>query len=386
MTTISGRALLLSAYDAYSHRQWHNTVTAMFPDIEWTRLTLPPRHFRWRLRGNSLSWAFKHRKELTDNYDFLLCTSMTDLSALRGFVPELARLPTAVYFHENQFAYPERQQQVRSVEPQILNLYTALCADELVFNSHFNHQSFLQGVADLLNRMPDAVPPDLTRRLEKTSIIPVPLPDTLYEGSRRGPGPPAHDHRPLTLVWNHRWEYDKGPERLLSLVRRLIDARLIFRLHLVGQQFRQQPPAFDTIIRLLDGHYRDHGLTAGHCGFIEDREQYLALLDDSDIVLSTADHDFQGLSVLEGVVRGCTPLAPARLVYPEYLAPDCLYGGDGSIEKESEQAALRILDWEPLRRAGRPLPDPRLPDFRASHLTVQYRKLLERLSCTAGIR
>lgn len=267
MTNPSGRALLLSAYDAYSHRQWHTTVTAMFPDIEWTRLTLPPRHFRWRLRGNSLSWAFKHHAQLTDNHDFLLCTSMTDLSALRGFVPELARLPTAVYFHENQFAYPERSEPLDGVEPRILNLYTALCADELIFNSHYNHRSFLDGVTALLRKLPDAVPEGLVKKLEQASIIPVPLPDALY--ARK---PDDRDAgRPLTLVWNHRWEYDKGPGRLLSLVRRLVDARLPFRLHLVGQQFRQQPPAFGTLTRLLDGHYRDHGLEPGWCGFIEDR-------------------------------------------------------------------------------------------------------------------
>lgn len=376
MTNPSGRALLLSAYDAYSHREWHTTVTAMFPDVEWTRLTLPPRHFRWRLRGNSLSWAFKHRGQLTDNHDFLLCTSMTDLSALRGFVPELARLPTAVYFHENQFAYPERSKPLDGVEPRMLNLYTALCADELVFNSHYNHQSFLDGVTALLSKLPDAVPEGLVERLEKASIIPVPLPDALYERTRekRDPG------LPLTLVWNHRREYDKGPELLLSLIRRLIEARLPFRLHLVGQQFRRQPPAFDTLIRLLDGHYRDHGLEPGRCGFIEDREEYLELLGESDIVLSTADHDFQGLSVLEGTILGCTPLAPARLVYPEYLSAECLYGGDGSIDAEADQAADRILDWDQRRRRGKALPDPGLPDFRASHLRPRYRKLLECLN------
>ncbi len=385
MKTPTGRGLLLSAYDAYSHRQWHNAVTAMFPDIEWTRLTLPPRYFNWRIRGNSLSWAFKHRGQLTDNHDFLLSTSMTDLSALRGFVPELARLPTAVYFHENQFEYPERHQQVHGVEPLILNLYTALCADELVFNSHYNHDSFIAGARTLLRKLPDEVPPGLLDRLRRANIIPVPLPDSLY---RRGAGkriPPAADH-PLTLVWNHRWEYDKGPERLLALVQRLIDAGLRFRLHLVGQQFRQHPPALTRLSGLLETYYRLHDLSPGHCGFIEDREQYLDLLQTSDIVLSTADHDFQGLSLLEGAVCGCTPLAPARLVYPEYLSADCLYGGEADVDTEAAQGAERILEWDRQRRLGHPLPDPRLPVFSDSHLRLKYADLLQRLSDKVGIR
>jgi len=385
MKTPSGRALLLSAYDAYSHRQWHRTVTAMFPGIEWTRLTLPPRHFRWRQRSNSLSWAFKHHRQLTDNHDFLLCTSMTDLSALRGFVPELARLPTAVYFHENQFAYPETSRQLRTVEPRILNLYTALCADELVFNSEFNRNSFLEGAAALLKRMPDGVPAGLVGKLRQASrILPVPLPDSVYAAID---GRPANDvDRPLTLVWNHRWEYDKGPELLLAIVRQLISRGLPFRLHLLGQQFRHRPAAFTELLAELAAHYRAMSLEPGQCGFVDNRPAYLQLLAGSDIALSTAAHDFQGLSVLEATVCGCTPLAPARLVYPEYLSAECLYGGDGDPDREAGQAADRIQQWERLRRGGMPLPDPQLPDFSSSHLQSRYTELLLRLSPGTGIR
>lgn len=378
----SRRALLLSAYDARSHRQWHETLTGLFPDIEWTRLTLPPRHFRWRVRGNSLSWAWQYGERLREEHDFLLTTSMTDLAALRGFVPELARLPTAVYFHENQFAYPVSERQSSSAGPQILNLYTALCADRLIFNSEYNRDTFFDGVEAFLRRMPDAVPPDLMRKLPPARVIPVPLPDTLFRreaGDQRSAG----DDAVLTVAWNHRWEYDKGPGLLLDLTRELIRRDFPFRLHVVGQQFRRRPPELDRLRERLEEHYHRHGLEPGEFGHIDSREDYLSLLAGSHVVLSTALHDFQGLSMLEAMALGCAPLAPRKLVYPEYLPPECLFAGDDDREKQACSAAERLWDWAGRLERGEPLPDADVREFSARALEPRYRSLFDEL-CTMG--
>src|SRR5690606_31607509 len=55
------RILLLSAYDADSHRRWREGLVRELPQHAWTVLALPPRHFSWRIRGNALSWAFGER-------------------------------------------------------------------------------------------------------------------------------------------------------------------------------------------------------------------------------------------------------------------------------------------------------------------------------------
>lgn len=368
-------ALLLSAYDAPSHRQWRQTLCRMFPDINWTVLTLPPRHFRWRLRGNSLSWAFGERETLTQPYDFLLCTSMTDLSALRGFVPELSRLPTAAYFHENQFDYPQSSQQIRNVEPRMLNLYTALSADRILYNSAHNRDSMLQGAETLLRKMPDQVPPDLIRQLAgRSEVLPVPLPDELY-----APTPTKRKPGPLEIAWNHRWEYDKGPEQLLHLARQLIERGLRFRMHVLGQQFRQRPPAMETLCELLSEYYRTTDIEPAHIGYITKRQDYLDLLGHCDVVLSTSLHDFQGLSLLEGIAAGCTPLAPARMVYPEYLPEDCQYATDPDPAVEAIHAATRIKQWADQIEQGIPLPVVKADQFRASRLHADYATLFRTL-------
>ena len=152
------RILLLSAYDAQSHSYWWQGLKAAMPEHDWTVLTLPARHFAWRIRGNSLSWGLGEQELLNQPYDLLIATSMTDLSSLRGLVPHLTTIPTLLYFHENQFAYPLGNQARQQVEPHIVSLYAALAADHLCFNSAYNRDTFLSGAAGLLDKLPDHVP------------------------------------------------------------------------------------------------------------------------------------------------------------------------------------------------------------------------------------
>ncbi len=370
------KALLLSAYDAGSHRAWRESLYGMLPQISWTTLTLPPRYFAWRVRGNSLSWAFKHRAALTDNHDFLLCTSMTDLSALRGFVPSLGQLPTIVYCHENQFAYPENPQtpQVNAVEPQMLSLYTALCADRLVFNSEWNRSSFLQGASTLLRKLPDEVPDGLPERLARSVVLPVPLDASLWQ-----PRPTSLEPDVLSIVWNHRWEFDQGPTLLLAIVDPLMQQRVRFRLHLLGQRFRQSPPEFGVLQTRLAHWHAETGISPGHIGYVDEQSAYRPLLAGSDVVLSTALHDFQGLALQEASALGCAALAPSRLVYPEYLAPAHLYQGTGTVSEQAASAAARLQEWAGRKAAGLPLP---LADMRACHpdtLRSGYQQLIQGL-------
>jgi len=372
------RILLLSAYDASSHRQWRETLMAMFPDRHWTCLSLPPRHFAWRIRGNSLSWAFNHRELLSDNYDLVIATSLCDLSSLRGFVPALAQIPTLVYFHENQFAYPAADDQHPGVEPRIINLYTALCADHIAFNSQWNRSSFLAGVSELLKKLPDHVPPGLPESLlARSSVLPVPLPDHLFDRPRtRTVGDIVQ------IVWNHRHEYDKGPALLLAVVRELIQRQIRFRLHLLGQQFRRQPAEFAQIHTLLSAYGEQQNITPGHHGWLADRGAYEDILQQSDIVLSTALHDFQGLSMLEAAALGCLPVAPDALAYPEYFDHCYLYSAD--YRDPDAQAAAAVDTLLRIAPGGQaPAQPPALNHLSASSLRGDWQALLDGVTTAA---
>ena len=308
------RILLLSAYDAHSHRRWRQGLVAAFPEWRWTVLTLPPRFFSWRVRGNSLSWAYSERKTLEQSFDVLVATSMTDLSALKGLVPALASVPALVYCHENQFAYPDRRDG-QTVEPRVTSLYTLLAADRVIFNSAWNRRSFLDGARTLLRQMPDAVPDGVVDSIAgKSCTLPVPLEGHWFEKE----GGLANNDGPFTIVWNHRWEYDKAPERMFGALLELHRAGLDFRVHVVGQQFRRQPPVFAEMYPLLKDHI-------GEWGMVEADADYQRLLRQSHVVLTTSLHEFQGLAVLEAVASGCIPLAPDRLAYPEFIPDSCRY-------------------------------------------------------------
>jgi glycosyltransferase involved in cell wall biosynthesis len=314
----------------------------MFPDWQWEVQCLPPRYFSWRVRGNPLYWSISERAVLERDYDLLLATSMVDLATLRGLVPALSRLPTVLYFHENQFDYPQDRQRHNLLEAQMVSLYGALAADRILFNSAYNRRGFLVGCETLLAKMPDKVPAGIAALLaDKSEVLPVPLDidditvhsvDGDWPG--RGGGLPQ---RPLRLLWVGRFEHDKGPDGLLRILRLLEQSELNWEIALVGQQFRNSPPAF----RQIEEQFR-HRLV--HCGFLESVVEYQQLLRGGDMVLSTALHEFQGLAVLEAVAAGCLPVVPDRLVYPEILPQRFCYPcSDGDALPEAAQAVNLIL-------------------------------------------
>ncbi len=299
--------LLLSAYDAVSHQYWRQQLVAGFPDWRFQVLTLPPRHFSWRARGNAM--AFSDQMGDNPDIDLVLATSVTDLATLKGLAPQLSQIPSLVYFHENQFAFPIQVDGSRLLEAQLTSIYTAMSADRLIFNSEFNRRTFFEGARALLARFPDGVPSSLVSQLTpKSLVLPVPLDDALFAGN--------HLASTQDIVWNHRWEFDKGPERLLAVVQEIVRRVPEGKVHLVGQQFRHIPEAMTAALALLERHGR-----LGRVGFLENRLEYERLLKNSQFVLSTADQEFQGLAVMEAMALGCIPVVPDQLAYPEYV-PD----------------------------------------------------------------
>jgi glycosyltransferase involved in cell wall biosynthesis len=335
------KILLLSPYDAMSHRFWRQGLTeyltAQIENVEILNVTLPARYFSWRHRGNSLSLAFDER--LNDKFDLLIATSVTDLSALKGMNERVSRVPAILYFHENQFIYPDEADS-RLLERQLTSIYSALSCDAAIFNSDFNRTSFLEGAQGLLSKMPDQVPKELPRILAtKSGVIPVALDDLAF---RRANPKASTRSRPegnrLRIAWNHRFEHDKGPLELLQLMSELVRREVDFELVLLGQRFKSEPPEFGQLINLLAP-----GKRLVHSGFVPDRSAYLDMLGECDLVLSTAHQEFQGLSVLEAMARGCIPCVPDRLSYREYVPPRFRYNTTG-------EAADLLTQWADKKR------------------------------------
>ena len=360
------KILLLSGYDAASHRYWRQTLAEQLSHYDWTQLALPDRHFYWRVRGNSLSFAFEHKELLNQDYDLLIVTSMVDLSSLRGFCPSLAQIPTIVYFHENQFVYPlmeksQSEKQNSLVSVQVTTIYSALCADKILFNSKYNLTSFVDGAKALLKRLPDLVPKGIIELIEsRAEVLPVPVTiNSKRENTRL--------NKPVEIVWNHRWEYDKQPDVFFNALYELKKQGNDFRLHILGQSFRTIPECFEEAKILLKDEILSYGF--------QSKQRYIEILSAADFIVSSATHDFQGISIQEGMVCGCTPIAPNRVAYPEYIASNCLYQVDSDKEKEAINLFNKLNEM--LNSSERQSSE--IEQYSAEALIPQYQDIFDQL-------
>jgi glycosyltransferase involved in cell wall biosynthesis len=339
----------------------------MFADWQWRVLELPPRHFSWRVRGNPLYWSIAERETLEQDYDLLMATSMADVATLRGLVPSIAALPTVLYFHENQFDFPQDRQRHGLLEAQMVSLYSALAADQLAFNSAYNRDTFLGGVDRLLDKLPDHVPAGIVAALNRKSVVlPVPL---LEEGAQSTDGWPDRDStRPLRILWSARFEHDKGGEELLGILQGLERESLDFQLAITGQQFRNTPQVFERIAQEFE-----HRLV--QFGYLESPTEFRALQTGADIVLSTARHEFQGLAVMQAVSAGCLPVVPDRLAYPEFYPAEFRYLSCPEDPGREAAAAVALI----LSLADRELSPPDLSEFTLKQMQPRYQQLLHSL-------
>jgi len=324
--------LLLSGYHARSHEYWCQQLTEQLSEFNWTQLQLPDRHFYWRVRSNALTFAAQHREQLERRYDLIVATSMVDLCNLRGLIPRISQVPSVLYFHENQFAYPERQPSRNIINAQLTSIYSAVSADQLVFNSVYNRDSFFGGAAAMLHKMPDGVQSDLLSTKEATAlVVPVAIGDSNVVARQKF-------NSTVQIVWNHRWEYDKQPEVFFRAIEKLIDKGVDLQVHVMGQSFREIPACFDE----FHSRHAKHILTWGYQPPLD----YIAKLKQADIVVSSALHDFQGLGMLEAIDHGCTPVAPDRMAYGEYIPQQHLYPVSklSGPDEESDRLVSRLLD------------------------------------------
>ena len=307
------RILYLEPFDGGSHAAF-GAALARHVAAEWTVLTLPGRHWKWRMRGSALWFVERHAAALAEPHDVLLCSSYLPLADLLALAPHLARLPKVVWFHENQWAYPVREERERDRHFGFTQLVSAAAADLCLFNSEFNRSSFLAGCERAIRAMPDARPQRGVAALEERCEVfpmPVELPGVTAEQLVDVPAGEPRQRGPC-ILWNHRWEHDKDPETFFRALDELARRRRPFRVVVAGQRYATLPEVFEVARARL-------GARVVHFGFEPERARYVDLLLGAQIAVSTARHEFFGTAVLEAVHCGACPLVPDALAYPEIV-------------------------------------------------------------------
>jgi glycosyltransferase involved in cell wall biosynthesis len=299
--------LALESYYGGSHKAFMDGLSKTSKH-EWTILTLPANKWKWRMRHSAITFAKQVAESLENrqSWDIVFCSDMLNLAEFTALVPaEIASLPKVIYFHENQLTYPVRVEDERDYQFAMTNLTSALAADAVWFNSQFHLDSLLAALVKFLKSMPDNQPiREVEKIRDKSSVFPPGIEDLPHRPSRK-PGP-------MRILWAARWEHDKNPEDFFAALEILKNNNIRFEISVIGQSFRDRPEIFDASkIKFKEKIIR--------WGYQQSREEYVDSLLEADVIVSTANHEFFGLSVLEAASAGVYPLVPNRLSYPEIL-------------------------------------------------------------------
>lgn len=336
--------LLISPYHGGSHQAWaegYQRVSQQAVEL----LTLPARFWKWRMEGGAVTLARRFlAREKRPN--LILATDMFDLTTFLSLTRHLTHnVPVVLYMHENQLTYPlpegeqigpmRRQLGERDMHYAFINYSSMLTADLVLFNSHYHLESWFAALPNLLKHFPEYQELESVELLKtKSQVLPVGVdfgrlmlsPSSVEKGM------------PPLILWNQRWEYDKNPEAFFQVLEAVAD--LPFRLALCGQWFGKRPIYLEQALQTWSDRIV-------HFGFASE-ELYKRLLWQADVVISTAHHEFFGISILEAVYCHTFPILPHRLSYPEIL-PDpfhlvCLYQNEGGLVQRLRWALTHVAE------------------------------------------
>ncbi|MDH3259999.1 MAG: DUF3524 domain-containing protein [Acidimicrobiia bacterium] len=314
------RILLIEPYFGGSHAAWaEGYVEASSHEVDL--LTLPARFWKWRMRGAAFTLAGQAEELVAERGrpDLVLTSDMLDLPTFLGLTRHCIGQPAvALYMHENQITYPPPPGTNIDHSYGFTNWLSAAASDLVLFNSQYHLEEFFSILPGLLGSLPDFTHVDAIPTVRaRSEVLPVGI------DLERLVGRPEPDG-PLVVLWNQRWEYDKNPETFFQALYALIDEGLEFQVILAGENFRNTPAEF------VDAEQR-LGNRLLHQGF-SPPARYIELLSRSDVVVSTAHHEFFGVAVVEAIAAGAFPLLPRRLSYPGLIPNDyhqhCLYDDD----------------------------------------------------------
>jgi glycosyltransferase involved in cell wall biosynthesis len=369
--------LVLEPYFGGSHRA---VLDCLLPALGWEHdlLRLPARKWKWRMRGAAITFAEQARRldeawrsefpegepgrpGARSRWDATLASTFLNLAEFKGLAgPAVAAVPSAVYFHENQLVYPNRHTAAWDLQFPLTNITSALAADECWFNTAWNRDVFLDGIAPFIRQFPDHHPKELAKRIDGVSRVLAPP----FDPAPFDAAPPERGPR-CRIVWPHRWEHDKDPRAFFGAVTALTAEGLDFEVAIAGQAFAEMSAEFAAAAETL-------GDRLAHIGRPEGRAAYARLLAGADVAVSTAVNEFFGLAMVEAAYAGCFPVVPDRLAYPEIYPQEMRYGSN-----EALVARLRSVILErPAAGQGRALAER----FTIDALVPGYRAAFERLA------
>lgn len=331
--------LLIEPYFTGSHAAWAEGYKK-HSSHQIEILSLSGHYWKWRMHGGAVTMA--HKFMVSNNTpDLVLATDMLDLTTFLALTRQrTAEVPCAIYFHENQLTYPwsptDRDiQKERDHHYGFINYSSALAADKVFFNSQFHRESFLTELPKFLKNFPDQHELASVETIrQKSSVLALGMDLSAFDPYKDE----VKGEKPL-ILWNHRWEYDKNPSDLFTVLCKLADKGLDFEVAILGENFSRQPSVFDQAKEKL-GH------RVVQFGFVRSFEDYARWLWRADVLPVTSNQDFFGGSAVEAMYCNTYPILPDRLGFPEHIPADQqqkhLYDEIDELENKLESALQNI--------------------------------------------
>ncbi len=337
------RLLIIEPFFTGSHKQWAENLVRVH-DGEARVLSMKGRHWKWRMHGAAVHLAEQYQI-LDWKPELIIASDMLDISTFLGLVGSAVDgCQVHVYFHENQLTYPwsptdADKRMKRDNHYAFINYTSALAADKVLFNSQYHLDSFTGALPDFLGQFPDNQGQHTIARIqEKSELSYMKLNlEHLIDLKKEESGIP-------TILWNHRWEYDKNPEQFFRVLIDLQNEGVAFKLIVTGRSYAHSPNIFSKAYKQLSDRI-------SHWGYCESKEEYHALLGQADLLPVCSNQDFFGISIVEAIAAGVRPLLPLRLAYPELISGEQYFYTPDEDFKERLRTLLREL--EPLPYAER---------------------------------
>ena len=341
--------------DFSSHRAWvegYQRWTEKYSDYCQVRLTIISGE-KWKFRmlsgaATSIDDLDSGNNNNDEDDDIIVVDGMFDASVIKA---RSAHAKVLVYLHENQLTTPysaqdRDQKHQTSWHFGMVHYRSLLAADGFLFNSDTHLRDFQFALPRMLKEQCPA--DEIDWHLEqcrqcfdaKCTVLHNGLDlDELVAFASDENTTKATDDNPRIpiILWNARLEEYKDPGSFLEMIKMVRnETSIVFRLIVLGtdptkdqrwyQRFRDETNGDDQLLFM---------------GWCSDRQEYAQYLRSADIVVSTAQHETFGISMVESVFCGALPLLPNRLSYPE-LFPPSTFGADHLYEHPLQDGVFKL--------------------------------------------
>lgn len=307
---------MLDPFHTGSHAAWSLGIAGVLKGAGHTFVlhTLPGRHWKWRMHGAAATWAPLMRD--AEPPDVLITTDMCDVAQLRGMMPpSWSAVKVVTMFHENQLTFPwspddPDRDNGRDNTYAYVNLSSALASDVVWFNSKHHMEVFMDAAETWMKAMPKPHVPRLLEQLRpKSRVMHLGLDLQGWERHKEA-GPGVRREDVPTILWNHRWAWDKGTDAFMAFAREVLQRDLPAQFVILGKSFSRMPKGWESL--------RDElGERCLHWGYAETREAYISWLWQCDVVPVAPQQEYFGLSVVEAMRCEVMPWVPNAHAYPE---------------------------------------------------------------------